>query len=321
MAPLASAGATLIAVSGGPDSTALLVMAAEFSARRGVRLFAATVDHRLRAESAGEAEAVARLCARLQVAHATLVWDGPKPSTRLQERAREARYRLLVKHAAALGAEAIATAHHLDDQAETVLFRLIRGSGVAGLSGMTPATALGAVTLLRPLLDVPKADLVAFCRARDLAFVEDPSNADPAYARTRVRALLGALEAEGLDAEGFARLARRMGQADAALDAMTDAVEARVGTGPIDANGLFAAPIAIVHRVLARRIAEVGGRDASRIGLEKIEALAEGLAAAAAEEDVFAANAGGALVRLDGRGRLHVLPEPPRARAAPGEPS
>ncbi|HXZ18039.1 MAG TPA: tRNA lysidine(34) synthetase TilS, partial [Roseiarcus sp.] len=136
IAPLATPKATLIAVSGGPDSTALLLMAAEWAARRGARVFAATVDHGLRPESAAEAAGVALLSAKLSVPHATLVWSGAKPATRLQERAREARYRLLLAHAEKIGADRIATAHHLDDQAETVLFRLLRGSGVSGLKGM-----------------------------------------------------------------------------------------------------------------------------------------------------------------------------------------
>ena len=136
-APLGRARTLLIAVSGGPDSTALLLMAAEWARRRGrTRIEAATVDHGLRPESAEEAKAVAALCARLGVAHRILQWKGAKPASRLQERAREARYRLLVDHAKAIGADALLTAHHADDQAETVLFRLLRGSGVAGLRGM-----------------------------------------------------------------------------------------------------------------------------------------------------------------------------------------
>ena len=287
-------------------------MAAEWAARRGTRVFAATVDHRLRPESAAEAAGVARLSARLGVAHATLVWTGAKPSSRLMERAREARYRLLAAHAGAIGADVIATAHHLDDQAETVLFRLARGSGVAGLAGMAAATPLGRATLVRPLLGLAKAELVAFCRLRRAPFVEDPSNADPAYARTRLRALMAALAEEGLDAAGLARLARRAAEADAALAHRTFEVEARLGEGAIDARALAAEPIAIVQRVLARRIAAAGGRDESRIGLEKIEALAARLTAAAADGRGLAANVGGALIRLTAKGRLEVVSEPPR---------
>jgi len=318
MAPLASATATLIAVSGGPDSTALLVMASEWARRRGARIFVATVDHRLRPESGREAADVARLSARLGVPHETLVWTGPKPSTRVQERARETRYRLLAEHAKAIGADAIATAHHLDDQAETVLFRLLRGSGVAGLAAMAATTERCGVTLARPLLDIAKADLVAFCRARGLPFVEDPSNDDPAYARTRLRALMGELAHEGLDAQNLARLARRAAEADEALAKMAAKAEAELGDGPIDAAALVSAPIAVVQRVLVRRIAQAGGRDEGRIGLEKIEALALRLREAAEKGRTLAANVGGALVRLTAKGRLDFVKEPARRTVAGG---
>lgn len=312
LAPLGTAKATLIAVSGGPDSTALLIMAAEWADRRRAQVFAATVDHRLRAESAAEAAGVSALCEKLGVPHATLLWTGAKPATRLQERAREARYGLLVAHAGAIGADAIVTAHHADDQAETVLFRLMRGSGVGGLAGMAANSERDGVVVARPLLGLAKADLVAFCRARGASFVEDASNADPTYARTRLRALMGALAEEGLDAQGLARLARRAAEADSALATMTDAAEARLGSGPIDARALFREPIAIVQRILARQIAAAGGKDESRIGLEKIEALASRLRDAVAESRPLAANVGGTLARLTAAGRLDFVREPER---------
>jgi tRNA(Ile)-lysidine synthase len=315
LAPLAGLS-LLIAVSGGPDSTALLLMAADWAVRSGnVRLHAATVDHGLRPESGAEAEAVANLCQKLGVPHAMLRWTGGKPSTRVQERAREARYRLLIEHARAIGADAIATAHHADDQAETVLFRLMRGSGVAGLSGMEAMSRRDRVTIARPLLGVAKRDLVAFCRSRGVAFADDPSNANPHFARPRLRALLDRLGEEGLNAEGLVRLARRAAEADEALERMTADVEARLGAdGPIDAKTLFAEPIAIVHRTLARRIGKAGGREESRIGLEKIEALALRLREALADGRVLGANVGGALVRLSAKGELSFAPEPARKR-------
>ena len=186
-APFVRAKALLIAVSGGPDSTALLLMATEWAKRRGkTRIEAATVDHGLRAESADEAKAVAKLCARLGVGHCILQWKGAKPATRLQERAREVRYRLLVDHAKAIGADALVTAHHADDQAETVLFRLLRGSGVAGLRGMDVMTARDGMTIARPLMALRKRDLIAFANARGAPFIDDPSNADPRFARTQI---------------------------------------------------------------------------------------------------------------------------------------
>ena len=313
-APFARAEALLIAVSGGPDSTALLLMAAEWARRRGrTRIEAATVDHGLRAESADEATAVAELCARLKVGHRILRWKGAKPATRLQERAREARYRLLVDHAKAIGADALLTAHHADDQAETVLFRLLRGSGVAGLRGMDFLTARDGMTIARPLIALRKRDLVAFANARGAPFIDDPSNADPRFARTRLRALLSRLGEEGLDAEALDRLARRAGETEEALAHFTAEVEARLGSeGALDARALFAAPIAIAHRILARRIAEAGGRELSRIGLEKIETLALNLRDALKERRAFSANLGGALIRLTAKGRLTFAPEPPR---------
>ena len=289
-------------------------MAAEWSKRRGrTRIEAATVDHGLRAESADEAKAVAALCARLRVGHRVLQWKGVKPASRLQERAREARYRLLVDHAKAIGADALMTAHHADDQAETVLFRLLRGSGVAGLRGMDLMTARDGMTIARPLISLKKRDLIAFAHARGAPFVDDPSNTDPRFARTRLRSLLVRMGEEGLDAEALDRLARRARETEEALAHLTAEVEARIGSeGVLDARALFAAPIVIAHRILARRIAETGGRDISRIGLEKIETLALCLRDALKERRAYGATLGGALVRLTAKGRLTFAPEPPR---------
>ena len=313
-APFARAKALLIAVSGGPDSTALLLMAAEWAKRRGkTRIEAATVDHGLRPESADEAKAVAALCARLGIGHRVLEWKGAKPATRLQERAREARYRLLVDYAKAIGVDALMTAHHADDQAETVLFRLLRGSGVTGLRGMDLTTARDGMTIARPLIALRKRDLIAFAHARGTPFIDDPSNADPRFARTRLRALLAHLGQEGLDAEALDRLARRARETEEALAHLTAEVEARLGSeDAVDARALFAAPIVIVRRILARRIAAAGGRDLSRVGLEKIEALAANLRDALKERRAHGANVGGAFVRLTAKGRLTFAPEPPR---------
>jgi tRNA(Ile)-lysidine synthase len=313
-APLGRARTLLIAVSGGPDSTALLLMAAEWARRRGrTRIEAATVDHGLRPESADEAKAVAALCAKLGVAHRILQWKGAKPASRLQERAREARYQLLVDYAKAIRADALLTAHHADDQAETVLFRLLRGSGVAGLRGMDLTTTRDGMTIARPLIGLKKSELVAFAHARGAPFVDDPSNADPRFARTRLRTLLARLGEEGLDAEALDRLARRAGETEQALAHLTAEVGGRLGSeGAIDARALYAAPIAIVQRILTFRIAAAGSRDPSRVGLEKIEALAVNLRDALRERRAHAANVGGALVRLSVKGRLSFAPEPPR---------
>jgi tRNA(Ile)-lysidine synthase len=313
--PFGRAKTLLIAVSGGPDSTALLLMAAEWAKRRGrTRIEAATVDHGLRPESADEAKGVAALCARLAIRHRVLQWKGVKPTSRLQERAREARYRLLVDYAKAIGVDAVLTAHHADDQAETVLFRLLRGSGVAGLRGMDLVTSRDGMTIARPLMGLRKRDLIAFANARGAPFIDDPSNADPRFARTRLRALLARLGEEGLDAAALDRLARRAQETEEALAHLTAEVELRIGSeGTIDARALFTAPIAIGRRILARRIADAGGRDLSRVGLEKIETLATSLGDALKERRAHSANVGGALVRLTAKGRLSFASEPPRS--------
>ena len=317
LAPLQGLDAVLLAVSGGPDSTALLAMAAAW-ARRGAdrpRLAAATVDHGLRAESAAEAAAVGALCGRLGVPHHILVWRGAKPKSRVQERARAARYALLTQCARDNGAEAIVTAHHLDDQAETALFRLLRGSGVGGLRAMAASADLDGLALKRPLLGVAKRDLVAYCEAHGLAYARDPSNHDPRYARTRLRPLAERLAAEGLDAAALARLARRAGQIEDALARQTEAAETRLGLraeAKCDARALLAEPIEIVQRLLTATIAKVGGRDASRVGLEKIEALASALQSAVAAGRPFSVNVAGARVRLAAKSGLRVEPEPPR---------
>jgi tRNA(Ile)-lysidine synthase len=320
LAPLTRFDAALLAVSGGPDSTALLAMAAAWARRApaAARLAAATVDHGLRKESADEAAAVGALCARLGVAHRVLVWRGDKPTTHIQERARAARYALLGAHAREIGAPAIVTAHHLDDQAETALFRLLRGSGVGGLRAMAESVDLDGVALLRPLLGVAKRDLVAYCEAYGLAYVRDPANEDPRYARTRMRKLAQGLAAEGLDAPALARLARRAGQIEDALARQTQAAALRLGLGAgssCDASALLAEPTEIVQRLLVAAIAEVGGRAPSRVGLGKVEALTQNLARAYAAGAPFSANVAGARVRL-ARGALRVAPEPPRRSAA-----
>jgi tRNA(Ile)-lysidine synthase len=204
-----------VAVSGGPDSLALLILAA--TARPGL-VEAATVDHALRAESRGEAEMVAGLCERLGVPHKilTVTWV-EKPQTALQERARSARYGLLSVWARERDLHALVTAHHLDDQAETLLMRLARGAGVRGLAGMRRvAQTPGAdIALVRPLLGWRRSELEQVCTSAGLTPVTDPSNADEQFERVRMRRALA--DAEWLDPPALAISAANLAQADAAL--------------------------------------------------------------------------------------------------------
>lgn len=205
-----------LAVSGGPDSLALLQLAA--AARPG-QVEAATVDHQLRTESADEAAVVAGLCEKLGIPHAVVTarW-ADKPATAIQERARRERYRLLGFWVEERGLNALATGHHADDQAETLMMRLARGAGVRGLAGMRGSSrAPGSeVRLLRPLLGWRRAELEQLCRDVGIAPAADPSNDDEHYERVRVRKHLA--ETDWLDAGAIATSARHLADAQTALE-------------------------------------------------------------------------------------------------------
>jgi tRNA(Ile)-lysidine synthase len=240
----------LLAVSGGPDSMAMLALAAQ--ALPGI-LTAATVDHGLRAEAADEAAMVAARCATLGVPHATLTGSVPAKGASLQAQARTLRYALLTAHARTIGAEAIATAHHADDQAETFLMRAARGSGLSGLSGVRALVAIDGVTIVRPLLDWRRAELRAIARRAEMPFVDDPANADGRHDRTRFRRLLDANE--WLDPPRLARSAAALAEADADLRAIADwiwSARAVTAEGAVVTLAIDGLPRGLL-RVLARR--------------------------------------------------------------------
>jgi tRNA(Ile)-lysidine synthase len=315
--------ALLLAVSGGPDSTALMVLAARWrkSLKKKPALIAVTVDHGLRADSKREALAAGRLARKLGIAHRILRWNGKKPKTGLQQAARHARYRLLGDAARKAKAAHILTAHTLDDQAETVLIRMSRGSGVTGLGAMTrfallPADEVGPIRLVRPLLDIPKARLLATLRAAKIEFVLDPSNFDPRFTRARLRRMMPELAREGLDAGRLALLARRLKRADAAIEAVVDVVEAEltVGVGAVDAAGYEKLPAEIALRLLGRAVTRAG--DEGPVELAKLEALKAALdAAQKSGKTGFRRSLAGALVTLAGR-QITVERAPPRSRRA-----
>ncbi len=210
-------GMFLVAVSGGPDSMAMLTLAAD--AFPG-RITAATVNHGLRVEAADEAAIVAAYCKTIGVAHASLAPAVPIAGASIQAQARASRYALLADHARAVGAEAILTAHHVDDQAETFLMRAARGAGLAGLAGIRARTEIAGVTILRPLLDWRRAELRAIVRRAEVPFVDDPSNHDDRHDRTRFRRLLG--ENEWLDPPHLARSAATLAETDADVRAIVE---------------------------------------------------------------------------------------------------
>jgi tRNA(Ile)-lysidine synthase len=251
IAPEAQIG---IGVSGGPDSLALLLLAAY---TRPGQIEAATVDHRLRPESADEASVVAQYCEKLGVPHAILGanWND-KPTSAIQERARRERYRLLGYWAEERGLDAIATAHHADDQAETLLMRLARGAGVRGLAGMRPRsrTPGSDMRLIRPLLGWRRTELAQICHDAGVAPVVDPSNADEQFERVRIRLRMAGNE--WLDAAAIAKSASHLADAQTALEwaARREWKQAVKERSSLIAYQPSDAPSEIVRRIVARAV-------------------------------------------------------------------
>lgn len=265
LSPLHPSDRLAVAFSGGPDSLALLWLAARWARRSRKRdLVAFTVDHGLRAESAGEARLAARMAKSLGVRHRILVWHGQKPKAGLQASARAARYRLLIEACKADGISDLLVAHHLEDQAETFLLRLARGSGVDGLSAMANVRDLDGIRLLRPLLDVPRGRLAATLAKAKLQFISDPSNVNERFDRVKARRLLAELAPLGLDAARLAATAGHMARVRSALETETRALLAdhatltQTGHIEVAAPGLFAAPEEIGLRALAEILKWVG---------------------------------------------------------------
>lgn len=176
-----------VAWSGGGDSTALLLLARDWARMRGGRVVALHVDHGLRAESAAEAAMLEARASEWGIDFVALRWDGPKPRTGILEAAREARYALLEAECARRAILHLLVAHNADDQAETIALRTERHSGAVGLAGMSAIVERAQIRILRPVLGVTHETLLATCRAYGVTWIEDPSNANPATARGRLR--------------------------------------------------------------------------------------------------------------------------------------
>jgi len=323
-----AAPAIVLAVSGGPDSIALMWLAARWRSAlaRGPRLIAVTVDHGLRAEATGEARDVKRLARTLDLTHRTMRWTGEKPKTGLPAAARSARYRLLAQAARNCGATHVLTAHTRDDQAETLLMRLLRGSGISGLAAMARESERDGVLLARPLLQVSKSQLVATLKKAKIGFADDPTNRDTSFTRPRLRAIMPVLAAEGGDARNLARLASRLARANQAVEVLVDGAErylalrdreaTRAGfdASTFDAKAFAAMPEEIRLRLLKRAIDRFGHEGPAELG--KVEALLVALDQAGAKQGKkrrsgLKQTLAGALVSLSD-GRIRVEPAPPR---------
>jgi tRNA(Ile)-lysidine synthase len=325
----------VLAVSGGPDSIALMWLAARWrgALSRGPRLLAVTVDHGLRAEAAREAREVKRLARCLGVSHRTVRWSGEKPSSGVPAAARAARYRLLATVARQSGASHILTAHTRDDQAETLLMRLLRGSGIGGLAAMARESEREGVLIARPFLNISKSQLIATLEKAKIGYADDPTNRDTRFTRPRIRSLIEGLGAEGGDARNLARLASRLARANAAIEILADGAarylalrDRTIGSPPAAAIGprdatfeaaAFAAlPEEIRLRLLLRAIDRVGHEGPAELG--KAEALLVALDRALQETAVtpqlrLKQSLAGTVVSLTG-GRIAIAPAPPRRR-------
>lgn len=293
-----------VAVSGGPDSLALMLLADRWARQRGGRAWGLTVDHALRPESAEEARIVAAWLAARAIPHETLLWAGDKPIAGIQEAAREARYRLLGEWCRVHGCLHLLTAHHREDQAETYLIRRRAGSGVDGLAGMAAVRELPDYRLVRPLLSVPRARLAALLAAEGQTYLRDPSNLNPAFERARLRLRDTVIPTDEVIAAtracGGQRIVREKG-----LDPLIARAVALhpAGFGVLDPAALAGADAEAIERLLGRLAACIGAaRYPAR--LARLARLREGLSA----EPKRARTLGGCRF-LPWRGRILVLRE------------
>ena len=307
-----------VAVSGGPDSLALCLLAERWARARGGTVFGLTVDHRLRPESGAEAAQVRRWLAARGIAHRTLRWSGARRAGGSQEAARSARLALLVCWCRQARILHLLLGHQREDQAETALQRLVRGSGIDGLAAMAPVRLAmepggGGVRLLRPLLPVPRAALLATLADCDQSWIDDPSNRGQRYTRPRLAVALARLGPEGLSAERLARAAGRAADDRAALDRLcTDLLAGCAHPSPagfvtLELASLRRVPPALALRALGSTVTTVSGAPHPP-RMERLERLAERLLG----DGGAAATLGGCRV-VPRKGRVVICREPAAA--------
>ena len=330
MDALRAAGATwpgAVAVSGGGDSVALMFLLAAYAkqAKQPAPVIL-TVDHGLRADSAKDAKAVAKIATDAGLKAHVLTFKGAAPKSDVEAEARHARYQLMGEWLTANKVDALYVAHTMEDQAETFLLRLARGSGLDGLSAMRviahyPLAGFDALRVVRPLLEFPRAALRDYLKSKKQSWLEDPMNADPRFARSRLRASWPQLEALGLTASRLADAAEHLGRAREALEGMTEALLARAakfdtGGALLDAVRLKMAPREVGLRALAAVLSRISGEAyRPRFGrLERLfDAIRDGtLAGGATLHGCIVAPAPRALSAF-GTGTLAVTREKPRS--------
>jgi tRNA(Ile)-lysidine synthase len=268
-ASLTSATGIAIAVSGGSDSLALLDCVDRWRSKLShpPKVIVLTVDHGLRKSSGREAAAVLQVARKRGIAGKVLRWTGEKPRSDIEAAARAARYRLLLGAARQAGASHLLLGHHRDDQAETLLLRLARGSGLFGLAAMRSEIPVDDVTIVRPFLEIPKVRLAETIAVAGLTPAEDAMNTDSRFARARLRRIMPLLAADGIDPAGLAATARRLAGAAEAIDAAaTTLIGNAVGldafaVASLDRAALLAAPREVRLRLVVRLLLAIGGDD------------------------------------------------------------
>lgn len=252
-----------VACSGGSDSMALTLLAWDWAKKHKASMVALTVDHGLRKESMEEAKQVGNRLKKRGIPHTILHWEGKKPKSNLQENAREARYKLLTDYCKAQGIEHLLVAHTLEDQAETFLLRLRRGSGVDGLAAMAKTTIRDGIQILRPLLATRKSELLAYLKEKKQEYISDPSNENTAFDRVKIRRFLPQLAAIGISVDKLAKTAENMARARKYLRQETENfINTQCRIFP-EGYATFTLPESdeIALRVLARLLMRIGCHD------------------------------------------------------------
>lgn len=284
---LLSQGKIAVAVSGGPDSMALLAVACEYAKKHNIYLHALTVDHGLRLDAKGEADMVGEWVTAQKSKlfhHDILTWEGGKPDSGIMEAARTARYDLMAKYCGAHNIPVLFVAHHQDDQAETFLIRLSKGSGLDGLVAMQEVRNFNEdLKILRPFLQTSKSELVEYCDSNGIPFASDPSNENVNYLRPRLRQSMAVLAEEGLTAKRLAVTASRLNRARRALEDITDsAYHACLLTQTAEDQSfdwlkLQACPEEIAFRVVQAAIENLREGADYNIRMDRLESLFESL--------------------------------------------
>lgn len=255
----------VVGVSGGADSMALTLLARDYAIVKGYELQTATVDHQLRQDSAAEALWVEQTLHNLKISHQTLVWHHQEDLKRRHEQARRARYQLLLDFCKAYPGPVLLTAHHQQDQAETILMRFFKGSGPDGFQGIRAVYCQNAVPIIRPLLGITPQDLRNYLQANSLTWIEDPSNQDSIYERTRVRNLITHLSDLGWQQDGILASAAKIYELQQNFATIIGeyAKEFIITDAPltIDQITFYAAPQPVQRDWLRQKIWQIGGAD------------------------------------------------------------